>query len=231
MTLSHPSYVVSGQQVALTLTIGLKIFNSNISLGVTDVGVEVRQPTVINSTSGVVSSWAVLGSAQLNVNQNFSGSGIVTRAVTVTAAAPSTSGALELLVPTSNVAFNGYVDLNVYQKAGDVTSASPQSVSLLDSVTYYRTQLSTLALTSSWVTYQLLAAVAGLALFVRFRPSYLGVPTDSYSLGLKSFRVERSLAHLDDMLKSGMIGQQRYEELKQGFVKELDRLRGGESRP
>jgi hypothetical protein len=225
MTINHPSYVVSGQQVVVTLTLGVSAPDSNYSVGVNDMAVELREPTTINSTSNIVTSWAVLGSGRTNVNQNYTGARLV-RVVSVMATMPPTNGALDLLSPTSNVAFNGVVDFTVYQKERNVTSASPQSISLIDSVTYYRSQLSTIASTSSWVTYQLLAALAGLAIFVRYRPLSLGVAVDTYTLGLQSYRAERALSRLDEMLKSGMVGKQRYEELKQGFAKELDRLRG-----
>jgi hypothetical protein len=230
LTVSHPSYLVSGQQVAVTIRVGVSAPDKNYSVGVNDVVLELRQPTVINTTSNIVTSWSVLGSTQVVVNQNFTGPSTVTKVVTLMATMPPTSGALDLFAPTSEVGFNGVVDLTIYQKSGGAVSASPQSVSLVDSATYYRNELSTIASTSSWVTYQLLAAVAGLVFFVRNKPPFFGAPTDSYSLGLKSYRVERSLSRLDEMRKSGIIGQQRYDELKQGFTKELDRLKGASSR-
>lgn len=227
MTITHPAYLVSGEQVPVTLSIGIKVPNSNFTVGVSDVGVETRQPTTINGTSGVVTSWNNLGSVRVPVNQNFSRPGYVTKVLTVMAVSPPTGGASDLLVPTSAVAFNGFVDLLVYQTSGNVTLVYPQSISLLESVTFYQTELSTIASTSSWLTYQLLASVVGLAVLVRYRPTGFGAPTDSYSTGLKSYRAERALARLEEMLKSGMIGQRRYEELKQGFMKELEKLKGG----
>ncbi len=223
---THPSYVVSGQMAGVTLTVGIQAPNKNFTIGLNDVVVEVRQPLAINETSGVVGSWAVLGSAKLNVNQNFSGTGSMQSALNVGVPLPPSNGPADLFVPASAVAFNGVADITVYQKQGDTTSSSPQSVSLVDSVTYYRTQLSTVASTSAWVTYQLLAGLAVAALIIRTRSPPLGPSVSPYSIELRKFKAERVLARLEEMRRSGKIGQSRYDEMKQDYQNELGRHAG-----
>ncbi|MDE1854270.1 MAG: hypothetical protein KGI38_11075 [Thaumarchaeota archaeon] len=226
VAVSHPSYVVSGEQVAVALTVGVQDSNSNFTIGVNDVGVGVRQPLAINTTSGVVGNWEVLSTSTVKVNQNFSTSDTVQRVIMLGVASPPSNGPADLFVPSGAVAFDGFADITVYQQAGNVTYASPQTVSLIDSVTYYQSQLSTVASASSWVTYQLLAALVVAVLIIRTRPPPLNAAASPYSLEMKRFKAARMLARLGELRKSGRIGQARYDELTAGLRKDLGEPEG-----
>lgn len=220
LSVSHPGYVESGQQVPVVVTVGVQTSSSNFTVGVNDVGVEIRQPTAINTTSGIVSSWAVLSSAKVNINQNFTGGGTVQKTLTLNVASPPSNGAADLLVPVASIAFNAVSDITVYQQVGNVTNSTPQSLSLIDSVTFYDRQLSIVASTSSWVTYQLVAALVVAAALITTRPSPMGPAAVTYTSELKKFKTQRTLARLEELRNSGKMSQSRYDELRQQHQKD-----------
>lgn len=212
IVVSHPAYVVSGTHASVTLTLGIQVANGNDTVEVSDVVAELRQPSVINSTTGVVTSWRVLGSAMMSINQNFTGTASVGRVLTLAIASPQSNGAGDLLVPESSVAFNGVADMVVFEHQGNASIASPQTVSLADSATYYQSELSTVISSSSWVTYQLLAGLVVAVLLVRSR-SVSAVAKAPYSLELRKFKSERVLARLEELRRSSKMSQQRFDEL------------------
>jgi hypothetical protein len=115
--------------------------------------------------------------------------------------------------------------MTVYQSSGNTTTASPVMISLLDGQAFYQTQLSTIVSSSSWVVYQLLAGLLISVIYLVTRPQTMNQVDGAYAHKLESYRLERSLVHLDELLKSGKMSQKTYDQLKLSYEGELARAR------
>jgi hypothetical protein len=222
MTLTHPGYVIPGQEATMMVKVGVNVPNKNFSLGIGNIAVELRQPLSINSTTGIVGGWAVVSNSFAPIAQNFTGSTSFSRNLTLKIPSLPGSGASDLFIPVNRVAFNAVVFFTVYQQSGGTVTATSQSLSLLDARTFYQTQLSSVVSSSSWLTYQLIAALVFAFLFVRAQPTVSVREQTPYSRTIWRFKRERMLAHLEDLKYKGRIGEQRYSELKDEFKRELN---------
>lgn len=220
-TASHLSYFIAGQQIPLNLSLKLIVSNPNVTIGVDDVRAEVRDPSRVNSTTGAVEGWRTLSYVQTAVGTNYTATGKLSKVIGVVAVYPPSSSFFDPFVPSMKIALNGVVDFTVYQSDGNMTTASPQSISLLDSQGFYQTQLSTVMSPSSWMVYQLSTAVLVLVAYIRIRPAEMNPAETTYAVQVQSYRIQRKLANLEELMKSHKISESRYRELKQEYEKEL----------
>jgi hypothetical protein len=228
LTVRYSPYFITGQQVPIDLTLKLQVTNPNVTIGVGYIGVEFREPLKINSTSGVVSEWSVLSSALRPVRQNYASPGLISRTISLVATYPPTRSLLDLFAPSDKVAINGIANFTVYQTSGNATTTTLLTISELDSQTFYQTQLSTIISASSWLVYQLLTALLVSAVYIQTRPASTSSVDRTYVSRLETYKLERSLAHLDELLKAGKVSESSYSELKQDYEKELTRVKAAD---
>ncbi len=221
LTLSHSPYFVTGQQVPVELSIRFQVSNPNVTLAIASVGVEIREPVKIDSTTGIVSAWRVLSSTQSSVRQNYTSPGSLSRVVSLPATYPPSSSVMDPFGFASRVAVNGIANLTVYQSSGNSTVSNPVVISVIDGQIFYQTQLSTIISSSSWFVYQLLAALLASVLYFRTRPLPVNSIDSAYKQRLQSYKLERTLLELEELRKSGKINESAYNGIKEGFEKEL----------
>jgi len=159
------------------------------------------------------------------IGKNYTTSNQLSRVINVVAAYPPSSSFFDSLSPSGKIAVNGIVDFTVYQTEGSATVANPQSISLLDDATVYQTQLSTIRSASSWVVYQLSAALVVSVVYLRTRQTGMNPADTPYAFQMQSYRIQRKLANLEELMKSRKISEGRYNELKQQYEKELAQMR------
>ncbi len=232
MAMSYPSYIVTGQQVNVNLTLKLGFSSPYNSIGIDGVTAELRDPSRINRTTNVVEEWQTLSSRTTPVATNYTSSGTFTRTISVPATNPPSGNPLDLFVPTTKVAVNGASDLTLYSTAPDnTTAASAVSLSYLDGQTIYQTQLSAMRSTTSLFLYQLIAALLVSLFFLRMRSitaASVGPGERGYSAKLENFMLQRNLAQVENLRNSGRINESGYKELKQKYEEKLSRLKTDE---
>lgn len=228
LTLSHSVYFVTGEQIPVELNMRFQVSNPNVTLLIGSVGVEIREPVKVDPTTGIVSAWRVLSSTQSSVRQNFSAAGGLSRVVSLPAKYPPSSGILDSFGIASRVAINGIANLTIYQSGGNSTVSSPVVISLIDGQTFYQTQLSTIISSSSWLVYQLLAALVASVLYIRTRPLPVSTIDKAYRLRLESYKLERSLLQLEELHKAGRVNENAYNGIKESYEKELALVRSTE---
>ena len=225
LTMHHPAYFVTGEQVPVNLTVKMQLGGNYTKAELTDMGVEARYPAKINSTSGVVLAWRMLSSAQMMIAHNYTGSTSVSKLIPLTMVSPPANGIADSVVPWGSMAINGFADVTLFGTEGNSSLVTPVSISLLDSQTVYQAQLSTVGSTNAWAVYELLAALLASLLFGFTIPTATTPAAKSYGLELESFRVQKKLEALEELLSSGKISESRYKELKASYDKELAQVK------
>lgn len=220
MSVENPSYFLTGQQVPVNLLITVAILNPNVTIGLNTLSVELREPLKVNPTTGVVETWRTLSSSQGGIFSNYTTSSTVSKVVEVTGTYPPSANPIDSFTPSSRLALNGVLNYTVFQASENVTSASPQLISLVDDQAFYRTQLSTVESVSSWISYQLSTALLVSLIYIRTRPREIGTAERTYALGLDSYKIERTLAHLGELRNSGRLSDTKYGELKKDHSKD-----------
>lgn len=225
MLIGYPSYIASGQQVPVTLNLKVNFSSAYTSVGINDMRVEVRNPAHINGTTNVVTEWQTLAFATATIEKNYTSPTTASKTFEVTATNPPSSNPIDLFLPVTKMAVNGVSDITLYSSDGNNVNANPISLSYLDNGTVYQTQLQIMRSVTALVVYQLVAALLVSLLYLRTRVSVTNPVERRYSMDLESFRLNRSLAKLEDFRKLGKIAQNAYEELKQKYENELAQLK------
>jgi hypothetical protein len=225
LTMRHPAYFLTGEQVSVNLTIKAQLSGDYTKMELRDLGVEVRYPAKINATTGVVQAWRTLSSSQLTIAHNYTGAISVSRSIPFSMVSPPANGLADSIVPSAIMAVNGFADVTLFGSAGDNTLATPVDISLLDSQTVYKAQLSTVGSTNTWLVYQLFAALFASLLYGYTIPTAATPAARSYGLELESFRVQKKTEALEQLFSSGKIGESRYKELKALYDKELAQVK------
>ena len=225
VSLSYPSYMISGLRVPVTLSVRLKFTQPYVALYLAQVGIEIRQAAVINSTTTVVESWKTVFSNFTVVRTNYTAAGTVTKVFYPPITYPLNGSVADVLAAGRKLAIDGIANFTTYAAPGTSASTSTQIISVLDSQTTYLTQLADVGSSLSWVFYQVISVAIVSVVYTRVR-SRLPRPSDSeYLTRLGSLRLERSLARLEEWLKSDMISETKYKELKERFERELEELK------
>jgi hypothetical protein len=225
VSLSYPSYMISGLRVPVTVSVKLKFTQPYVALYLAQVGIEIRQAAVINSTTNVVQSWKTLFSNFTVVRTNYTAAGTVTKVFYPPITYPLNGSVADVLAAGRKLAIDGIANFTTYAAPGTSASTSTQIISVLDSQTTYLTQLSDVGSSLSWVFYQVISVAIVSVVFTRVR-TRLPRPADTeYLTRLGSLRLERSLARLEEWLKSNMISETKYQELKERFERELEELK------
>ncbi len=225
--LSYPSYMLSGLRAPVTIMVNLKLTQPYVALYLSQVGIEIRQASVINSTTNVVQSWTTLFSNYTNMGKNFTATGTIIRIFDPPITYPLNGSVTDVLAGGRKLAINGIVNFTTYAAPGSSAATSTQVLSVLDAQTTYLTQLSDVASSLSWIFYQVvsLAIVSVVYISVRMKIRSPPVPADSrYTARLGSLRLERSLAKLEEWMKSNMISEAKYRDLKERLERELEQL-------
>jgi uncharacterized membrane protein len=221
LTAVHPSYFFTSQRVPVTVNLRLQVTSPNFKIWVNNVGVELREPLKINSTSGIVSTWNTLSSGKAQIKANYTSAQALSNQISLVATYPPSSSPFDPFVPASRVAINALANVTVYQSSGNLTTATPIVMSVLDGQTFYQTQLSTIASTSSWLVYQLVAALVVSVILVLTRPPAASATDRAYSFDLESYKRERSIARLEELMKSGAMSESSYGKLREKYEKEM----------
>ncbi len=224
-TMRHAAYFLTGEQVPVNLTVKMQLGASYNKAELMDLGVEVRYPAKINSTSGVVHTWRMLSSSQMIIAHNYTGSTSVSKLVRLTMVSPPANGLADSVVPSGSIAINGFADIMLFGSAGNSTLVTPISISLLDGQTVYQAQLSTVGSTNAWLVYELFAALLASLLYGFTIPTTATPAARTYGLELESFRLQKKLEALEELLRSGKINEGRYRELKESYDKELAQVK------
>ncbi|HLQ21127.1 MAG TPA: hypothetical protein VK127_02345 [Nitrososphaerales archaeon] len=223
--LSYPSYMISGLRVPVTLSVRLTFTRPYVALYLAQVGIEIRQAGLINSTTNVVQSWKTLFSNHTVVGRNYTVAGTVTKVFYPPITYPVNGSVADVLAAGRKLAIDGIANFTTYAAPGTSASTSTQIISILDSQTTYLTQLSDVGSSLSWVFYQIVSVAIVSVVYTRVRTRLPGPADGEYSTRLGSLRLERSLARLEDWMKADMISETKYKELKERFERELDELK------
>ncbi len=225
VSLSYPSYMISGLRVPVTLSVRLKFTQPYIALYLARVGIEIRQAAVINSTTNVVQSWKTLFSNFTAVGTNYTSAGAVAKVFYPPITYPLNGSVADVLAAGRKLAIDGTANFTAYAAPGTSASTSTQIISVLDDQTIYLTQLSDVGSSLSWVFYQVLSVAIVSVVYTRVRTRPPSPADGGYLARLGSLRLERSLLRLEEWMKSDMISETKYGELKERFERELEDLK------
>jgi hypothetical protein len=226
MGVDYPSYVAAGQQVPVSLTLKMNFSSPYTAVSVDGARAELWYPSKINGTTNVVEQWQTLSSMTTQPAKNYTAPGSFSSVINMVATSPPSSSPLDLFIPATKFSINGASDLTLYATdANSGSSTNHVSVSLLDGQTTYQTQLPLMRSTTALFVYQLLAALLVSSFYLRTRSAVTGSIEKKYSIQLDSFRIQRSLAKLDDLKGLGRMAESGYAALKQKYDKELAQLK------
>jgi len=217
---SYPSYLITGEQIPVNLTLTLQLSEPYTSLRVDGLTAEVRDPNGINTTTNIIQTWTTLSFRAVPLGVNFTSPARISRVIYVAAVYPPSTGYLDPLVPTARIAVNGIVDFTLFSPEGSTS----ERVSLLDNQTVYVNQLSSMRSSASLLVYQLLTTLIASILFYRSRAVRAQPADAAYSRSLDAYRLTKSLAELDELMRARKIGQERYTELKKKYEEELAKV-------
>ncbi len=229
ITIKHPAFIVTGQQIPANVTVGIATSNQNVTVQLNSLVAQLRVATHLNSTTNLVEGWTVLSSVGSRINMNITSSGQQSRILELTAFYPPTASFLDQVSPSARMAVNGMVNMTIYTGAGNQSSVDFATLSILDDRPFYQNQLASIRSAASWLNYQLIAAVAALSLYVALRPSG-SLPVDQiYMSKIEAYVAERKIAHLEELRKSARIPEGVYDELKHSYEKEVAAFEHGET--
>lgn len=225
MNVSYPAYMISGETIPLHFALGVKLNAPYFTVNLQQEGVEVRVPSQLNVTTNAVQAWGILSSASVLMNKNYSSGSQAVRNFELAATYPPSNSVFDPLTTSRRIAINGMATATIYSNDGNTTSSSSATLSMLDAQTIYLSQLATVRSSTSWVTYQL-AAISMVSLVYARVGRIVVNPADAmYSARLDSHRLQKSMDELENLMKSGKIGEKKYQELKSTYEKEMARLK------
>jgi hypothetical protein len=226
MGMDYPAYVAAGQQVPVSLTLRMNFSSPYTAVSVDDAKAELWYPSSINGTTNVVEQWQTLSSAGTQPGKNYTAPGSFSSVINVVATSPPSSSPLDLFVPSTKFSINGASDLTLYNSDPNASSpTSHVSLSVLEGQTTYQTQLPLMRSTTALVVYQLLAALLVSSFYLRTRSGVADTFERKYSVQIDTYRIQRSLAKLNDLKSVGRLAESGYAALKEKYDKELAQLK------
>src|SRR2546428_817289 len=139
--LSYPSYMISGLRVPVTLSVRLTFTRPYVALYLAQVGIEIRQAAVINSTTNVVQSWKTLFLNHTAVGRNYTVAGTVTKVFYPPITYPLNGSVADVLAAGRKLAINGVGNFTTHPPPGASASPKTQIISILGSPTTYPTPI------------------------------------------------------------------------------------------